>query len=113
MSPRLACVASVSVWFWSKERPENASSFPVVLGDFGCELVGKIRQGLALSHSVPSLLASSGNSDSANWPGYEAAENGVLGFGSARRTRAIFRAVFDSRSSFFAPKPHGNVCYAG
>ena len=28
-------------------------------------------------------------------------------------TRAIFRAVFDSRSSFFAPKPHGNDCYAG
>ena len=24
-----------------------------------------------------------------------------------------FRAVFDSRSSFFAPKPHGNACYAG
>ena len=28
-------------------------------------------------------------------------------------TYAIFRAVFDSRSSFFAPKPHGNACYAG
>ena len=30
-------------------------------------------------------------------------------------TRAIFRAVFaiDSRSSFFAPKPHGNACYVG
>ena len=28
-------------------------------------------------------------------------------------TRAIFRAVFDSRSSYFAPKPHGNACYAG
>ena len=28
-------------------------------------------------------------------------------------TCAIFRAVFDSRSSFFAPKPHGNACYAG
>ena len=27
-------------------------------------------------------------------------------------TRPIFRAVFDSRSSFFAPKPHGNACYA-
>ena len=25
----------------------------------------------------------------------------------------FFRAVFDSRSSFFAPKPHGNACYAG
>ena len=28
-------------------------------------------------------------------------------------TCAIFRAVFDSRSSFFASKPHGNACYAG
>ena len=28
-------------------------------------------------------------------------------------TYAIFRAVFDSRSSFFSPKPHGNACYAG
>ena len=28
-------------------------------------------------------------------------------------TYAIFRAVFDSRSSFFAPKPHGNACYVG
>ena len=27
-------------------------------------------------------------------------------------TRPIFRAVFDSRSSFFAPKPHRNACYA-
>ena len=26
---------------------------------------------------------------------------------------AIFCVVFDSRSSFFAPKPHGNACYAG
>ena len=28
-------------------------------------------------------------------------------------TCTIFRAVFDSRSSVFAPKPHGNACYAG
>ena len=28
-------------------------------------------------------------------------------------TGAIFRAVFDFRSSFFAPKPHGKACYAG
>ena len=61
MSPCLALVASVSVWFRSKEKPENAALFPVVLGDFGCEtspvkLVEKIRQGLALSHAVPRLL---------------------------------------------------------
>ena len=62
----LACVASVSILFRSKERPRN----------------------------------------------------GILGFLAARDmtsplTRAIFRAVFDSRSSFFAPKQHGNACYAG
>ena len=28
-------------------------------------------------------------------------------------TCAIFRAVFDPCSSFFAPKPHRNACYAG
>ena len=28
-------------------------------------------------------------------------------------TYAIFRAIFDSRSSFFAAKPRGNACYAG
>ena len=28
-------------------------------------------------------------------------------------TCAIFRAVFDSLSSFFVPAPHGNACYAG
>ena len=28
-------------------------------------------------------------------------------------TRAIFLAVFDTRSSFLVPKPHGNACYAG
>ena len=28
-------------------------------------------------------------------------------------TYAIFRAVFDSHSLFFAPKPHGNAYYAG
>ena len=51
----------------------------------------------------------------------ERPRNGIFGFGRARKmervphsfTRPIFRAVFDSRSSFFAPKPHGNACYAG
>ena len=28
-------------------------------------------------------------------------------------TCTIFRAVFDFRSSFFAPKPHENACYLG
>ena len=58
----LACVASVSVRFRSKERPRN-------------------------------------------W---------IFGLNRARnKTCAICRAVFDSRSSFFVPKPHRNACYAG
>ena len=52
----------------------------------------------------------------------ERPRNGFLGFGRARNettpprrsfTCAIFGAVFDSRPSFFAPKPHRNACYAG
>ena len=69
----IACVASVSVWFRSKERRRN----------------------------------------------------GILGFDRARNeTRAkkmkvgggassFIGAILDSRSSFFAPKRHGNACYAG
>ena len=30
-----------------------------------------------------------------------------------RNACAIFPAIFDSCSSFFAPKPHRNACYAG
>ena len=63
--PTLACVASVSVWFRSKERPRNGILMPQFM------------------KQVP------------------------------KNKNAIFRAVFDSRSSFFAPKPHGNACYAG
>ena len=41
-------------------------------------------------------------------------ENGIFGFDRSRNeTRAIFRAVFDCCSSFFALKPHRNACYAG
>ena len=50
--------------------------------------------------------------------------NGIFGFGRARPylssplpprsfNRTIFHAVFDSRFSFFAPKPQGNACYEG
>ena len=38
----------------------------------------------------------------------------IFGFDRARNeTRAIFRADFDSCSSFFAPEPQRNACYAG
>lgn len=40
--------------------------------------------------------------------------NGIFGFDHARNeTRAIFRAVFDSCSAFFTPKPHRNARYVG
>ena len=47
----------------------KSASFPVVLGDFGCDVFCQACRENSLSHSV---RGSSGNSDSANWPGYEA-----------------------------------------
>ena len=84
----IACVASVSVWFRSKERLRNG-----ILG-FGRarnETSAKKRkwgerEGVSFLSSPPPLRSF---------------------------TCAIFRTVFDSRSSFFAPRPHGNACYAG
>ena len=65
----LACVASVSFRFHSKETPRK--------GIFGFGRAG-------FSVFFPALVLA-----------------------------PFFRAVFESRFSFFAPKPHGNVCYAG
>ena len=65
---RLACVASVSVWFRSKEIPRK--------GTFG---IDRARN----------------ETRAKKWK------------------RATFLAVFGSRSSFFSPKPHRNVCYTG
>ena len=63
-----------------------------------------------INESARSLLASV----SVWFRSKERPKNGILGFDRARNeTRAILRAVFDSRSSFFAPKPHGIACYAG
>ena len=31
----------------------------------------------------------------------------------SKRFREHFRTVFDSHSSFFAPKPHGKACFTG
>ena len=65
------CVASVSVWFRSKERPRN--------GIFGFD---RARNGTrAKKFPTPSTLQPPPRSF----------------------TRPIFRAVFDSRSSFIAP----------
>ena len=46
------------------------------------------------------------------WRKKDRSRNEIFGFGRSF-TCAIFRVAFDSCSSFFAPKPHGNACYAG
>ena len=72
----LACVASVSVWFRTKERPRNG-----ILGFRRARNETRAKKWKWGEGEGPSLPRSF--------------------------TYAIFRAVFDSRSSFFAPKPHG------
>ena len=88
----LACVASVSVWFRSKEIPRK--------GTFGFDRARnesrakkwKRGEGEGKEGKV-SFLSSPPPSRSFTW--------------------ATFLAVFDSRSSFFSPKPYRNACYAG
>ena len=56
----------------------NPASFPVVLGDFRCDVTCQAcreNSPRTLSYSVPSLLC---YSDSANSPGYEAGVNRKL-----------------------------------
>ena len=81
LAPTIACVASVSVWFRSKERPVLDAR------------------------------------EMKREPKNERGERGRGIFSSPLPPRSfsctIFWAVFDSRSSFFAPKPHGNAYYAG
>ena len=47
-----------------------SASFPVVLGNFGCDVTCEACR--ENSSYLPRFQASSGNSNSANWPGYEA-----------------------------------------
>ena len=86
---QLACVASVSVWFQSKERQRNGFS---VLAAREMKQERKMKVG-----------GGGGGGE-----GFLSSPPPPCSF-----TYAIFRAVFDSRSSLFAPKPHGNACYAG
>ena len=53
-------------------KVRKAASIPVVLNDFGCDIT---RQ--ACWEIRARFQASSGNPDSANWPGYEAERKGV------------------------------------
>ena len=112
----LACIASVSVWFRSKESPRN--------GIFG---FGGTRKGtrakkwnwgkrgmVRVTCAIFRVVFDSRSSFFAPNPHETRAKKwNLAGRGMVRVTCAIFRAVFDSRSSFFAPKPHGNACYAG
>ena len=56
---------------------KKAASFPVVLGDFGCEASCQ-----TCRENSPRIRArfqaASGNSDSANWPGYEAEKKKII-----------------------------------
>ena len=92
---RLACVASVSVWFGSKERPRNR-----ILG------FGRKRN---------KRRAKKWNWGEGKGEGEGEGEVSFLSSPPPPRsfTYAVFRAIFDYRSSFFAPKPQGNACYAG
>ena len=88
----LACVANVShvfVWFRSKKRPRN--------GIFG---FGRARNETRAKKMKEGRGGGEGRFLSSPPP-------------PRSFTCAIFRAVSDSRSSFFNPKPHGNACYAG
>ena len=61
-----------SIIFAKRER-DASSSFRVVLGDLGCDVTCQAcRENLLRTHTR--FQASSGNSDSMDWPGYEAGD---------------------------------------
>ena len=79
----LACVASVSVWFRSKKRPWK--------GIFGFE--PRVLIAREIKREPKNERRGRGRGRKETFP-------------PRSFTCAIFRAVFDSCSSFFAPKPH-------
>ena len=88
----IPCVASVSVWFRSQKK-------------------NKERQGEKFSV----LSARKLERDPKNERGGRGRGSFLLFFPTTSPLFYLphFRAVFDSRSSFFAPKLHGNTCCAG
>ena len=88
----LACVASVSVWFRSNERPRN----------------GILGFGRARNETRANKWRGGGGERRRRAVSFLSSPPSPRSF-----TCAISRAVLDSRSSVFAPKPHRNACYAG
>ena len=87
--PHIACIASVWVWFRSKERPrsnEGGMGF-LVLATRKMEQKPKYKTG--------------------------GRERGRTLPPPRSFTHPILRVVFDSRSLFLAQKLHQNACYAG
>ena len=83
----MACEQAVrgALWRQGGKRKESlqlrlwnfAASFPVVLGDFGYAVTSQAcweNSPRTPSRNRTRFQASSGNSDNANWPGYEALE---------------------------------------
>ena len=66
---------------WSNNKWHNPASFPAVLCDFGCDVTCQACRENSLRTSLRYCAwfqTSSGYSDSANWPGYEAGVNQVF-----------------------------------
>ena len=58
---------------FAKRERDASASFRVVLGDFGCDVTCQAcRENSLGTHTR--FQASLGNSDSMNWPGYEAGD---------------------------------------
>ena len=133
----LACVASVSVWFRSKERPRNGilgfgrarnetRAKKRKWGEGEGEGEGEGKEGNAC-RQTPRFWKPAFARERSAWlarlveqywhvsiKGLFHTERTVWSPPPPRSfTYAILRAVFYSRSSFLAPKPHGNACYAG
>ena len=92
----IAYVASVSVWFRSKEIPRK--------GTFGFDRARNVTRAKKWKRGEEAGK-SRGLSASVSFLSSQPPPRSF--------TCATFLAVFDSRSSFFSPKPYRNACYAG